>query len=186
MTTFSALWLPILLSAVFVFIASSLIHMLLPWHKSDYRKVPNEDKFLDTMRALAIPAGDYMTPRPGSRDEMRSPEFAEKCKKGPMLMLTIFPPGSMAMGRSMVLWFLYCIVVSIFAAYVTSRAVSRYADYLEVFRFAGVTAFLTYAGAQWPMSIWYRRSWVTTIKHTIDGLIFGCLTAGTFGWLWPR
>src|SRR5262249_52597274 len=31
MTPFSALWLPILLSAVIVFVASAIIHMVLPW-----------------------------------------------------------------------------------------------------------------------------------------------------------
>jgi len=186
MTSFSELWLPILLSGVFVFLASSIIHMVLAWHKSDYRKIPNEDKFLDVTRSFNIPPGDYMAPRPGSRDEMRSPEFAEKCKKGPMIMMTIFPPGSMSMGRNLILWFIYTIVVSFFAAYVAGRALDRHADYLEVFRFAGVAAFLTYAGALWPMSIWYRRAWSATIKATIDGLIYACLTAGTFGWLWPR
>lgn len=186
MTPFSALWLPILLSAVIVFIASSLIHMVLPWHKSDFRKVPNEDKFMDALRALAVPPGDYMAPRPGSRDDMRSPEFQEKFKKGPVLMMTVMPAGFMSMGRNLALWFIYLVVVGFFSAYVAGRALHPGASYLEVFRFAGVAAFLSYSVALWPMSIWYRRSWLITIKGTIDGLIYACLTAGTFGWLWPR
>ena len=92
----------------------------------------------------------------------------------------------MSMGSNMVQWFIYVVVVSIFSAYVASRALLPHANYLEVFRFAGTAAFLTYAGALWPMSIWYRRAWSTTIKSTIDGLIYAGLTAGTFGWLWPR
>ena len=36
MVGLAALWLPILLSAVIVFVASSLIHMVSGWHKSDY------------------------------------------------------------------------------------------------------------------------------------------------------
>lgn len=186
MTPFSALWLPILLSGVIVFVASSLIHMVLPWHKSDYRKVPNEDKFMDAMRPLGVPPGDYMVPSPGSRDEMRSPDFKEKFKKGPVLMMTVMPADFMSMGRNLLLWFIYTLVVSFFAAYVAGRALRPHSEYLEVFRFAGVAAFLTYAGALWPMSIWYRRSLVSTIKATIDGLIYACLTAGTFGWLWPK
>jgi hypothetical protein len=83
MTGLSALWLPILLSAVFVFVASSIIHMLSPWHKSDYPKVLNEDKVMEALRPFAIPQGDYMMPRPSSRQDLRSPEFAEKRKKGP-------------------------------------------------------------------------------------------------------
>jgi hypothetical protein len=186
MTGLGALWLPILLSAVIVFLASSIIHMASPWHKGDYPGVPNEASVRDALRALAIPPGDYMVPRPSSREEMRSPEFAEKLKKGPVMVLTVIPNGPMSMGRNLLLWFLYLAIVSFFAAYVAGRALPVGAQYLRVFRFAGVAAFLGYAVALWQMSIWYRRAWSTTIKATVDGLIYALLTAGTFGWLWPR
>ena len=117
---------------------------------------------------------------------MRSPQFMEKFKRGPVMMFTVMPGGSMAMGRNMVQWFVYCVVISFFAAYVAGRALGVGAEYLRVFRFVGVTAFLAYAAALWPMSIWYRRSWLTTFKGTVDGLVYALLTAGTFGWLWPR
>ena len=186
MISLTALWLPILLSAVIVFVASSLIHMVLPWHKSDFAKMPNEDKVMEALRPLAIPPGDYMVPRPASMQDMKSPEFMEKMKKGPVMMATVMPSGPTSMGRNLGLWFLYCVVMGIFAAYVASRALHPGSHYLSVFRFAGVAAFLGYAGALWPMSIWFRRAWSTTIKSTIDGLIYALLTAGTFGWLWPR
>ena len=186
MTGLSELWLPILVSAVLVFVASSVIHMASPWHKSDYPKVPNEDKVMDALRPFAIPPGDYMMPRPSSRDDMRSPEFAAKLQKGPVIMLTVMPSGSMSMGRNLTLWFLYCAIVGLFAAYVTGRALPSGTAYFQVFRFAGATSFIGYAVALWQMSIWYRRAWTTTIKATVDGLIYGLLTAGSFGWLWPR
>ena len=186
MTALSALWLPILLSAVFVFMASSLIHMVLPWHKSDYPKLPNEQKVMDALRPLAMPPGDYMVPRPSSRQEMQSPEFAAKVKAGPVMVLTVMPNGAMSMGRNLGLWFVYCVAVGLFAAYVAGRALPPGAVYLRVFRFAGATAFIGYAVALWQMSIWYRRAWSTTIKATVDGLIYALLTAGTFGWLWPH
>jgi hypothetical protein len=84
------------------------------------------------------------------------------------------------------MWFVYIVIVGVFAGYVAGRALPRGAEYLHVFRFAGVAAFLSYAVALWQMSIWYRRAWSTTIKSSIDGLIYACLTAGTFGWLWPK
>jgi len=186
MTELSALWLPILLSSVIVFVASSAIHMALPWHKSDYPKVPNEDKVRDALRPLAIPPGDYMIPRASSTQEMRSPEFTDKLKQGPVMVLTVLPNGPIPMGKNLVLWFLYSAVVGLLAAYVAGRALPVGADYLPVFRFAGVTAFVGYSVALWQMSIWYRRAWSTTIKATVDGLIYALLTAGTFGWLWPR
>ena len=59
-------------------------------------------------------------------------------------------------------------------------------SYLHVFRFAGVTAFAGYSLGGWQESIWYQRKLSTTIKNTIDGLIYALFTAGVFGWLWPR
>src|SRR5207249_6649456 len=103
-----------------------------------------------------------------------------------VMLLTVWPNGPAKMGTNLVLWFLYAAVVGVFAAYVAGRALPVGAAYLHVFRFAGVTAFTGYSVALWQMSIWYRRAWSTTIKATMDGLIYALLTAGTFGWLWPR
>ena len=186
MTSLTALWLPILLSSVIVFVASSIIHMLLPWHRSDYHKVPNEDKVRDALRPFAIPPGDYMIPRCDSPAEMKTPEFAAKLNAGPVMVITVLPNGQWSMGRNLVLWFIYCLVVGFFAAYVASRALAPGASYPHVFQFVGATAFIGYSLALWQMSIWYRRDWSTTIKATVDGLIYAMLTAGTFGWLWPH
>lgn len=181
-----ALWLSILLSAVIVSFVSSLIHMLLPWHKNDFRKLANEDRVLDALRPLALPPGDYLIPRPRTRQEMASPEFAEKMKRGPVLRMTVMPTGPMSMSRNPLMWFLYSIVVGIFAGYVAGIALPAGAHYLRVFQLVGVTAFTCYALALWQLSIWYRRAWSITIKATIDGLIYASLTTGTFGWLWPH
>jgi hypothetical protein len=186
MVGITALVLPILLSAVIVFVASSIIHMASPWHKSDYPKVPNEDALRAALRPLAIPPGDYMVPRPSGREEMQSPQFAAKVQEGPNLVLTVLPNGPWSMARNLGMWFVYLVVVGVFAAYVAGRALPAGSVYLQVFRFVGTTAFLGYAAALWQMSIWYRRSWAITVKSTIDGLIYALLTAGTFGWLWPR
>ena len=186
MTGLSELWLPILLSAVVVFVVSSIIHMLLPWHKSDYPKMPNEEKVMEALRPLAIPPGDYFIPRPANTREMSSPEFVEKLNKGPVMVFTVLPNGPTGMARNLILWFVYSAVVGLFAAYIAGRALPAGSRYLQVFRFAGASAFLGYSAALWQMSIWYSRSWVMTIKSTIDGLIYALLTAGAFGWLWPR
>src|SRR6185437_12989091 len=187
MTGMHALWLPIVLSAVIVFIASSVLHMVVPgWHASDFAKVPNEDAVMDALRPFAIPPGDYVMPRPGSMADMRSAEFKAKNDKGPRVVMTVLTNGFGGMSGQLSQWFVFCLVMSVFSAYVAGRSQPVGANYLHVFRFAGVTAFLGYSAALWPLSIWYKRSLQTTIKATIDGLIFGLLTAGTFGWLWPR
>lgn len=185
MVSIMSLWLPILLSAVFVFVASSIIHMFLTYHKSNVKKVPNEAGVMDALRPFNIPPGDYMLPLCGGTKEMSSPEFTEKLKKGPVVAMTVFPNGPFSMTGSLILWFLFAIAVSILAAYISSRALPGVTQYLEVFRFAGTTAFIGYSFALLHDSIWYKRSWATTFKFMFDGLIYGLLTGGTFGWLWP-
>jgi len=185
MIGFGALWLPILLSAVLVFIASSIIHMGPFWHRADYPKIPKEDKVMGALRPLAIPPGDYMVPRAGGMKEMQTPEFKKKMSEGPVLLLTVYPNGFAGIGRNLALWFLYCLVVGAFAAYVAGRALPAGTGYLHVFQIAGATAFAAYALALPQMSIWYRRQWSATVKSLFDGIIYAALTGGTFGWLWP-
>jgi hypothetical protein len=180
-----SLWLPILLAAVLVFVASSLIHMLLPYHRSDFGKVPEEEGVMDALRDFSIPPGEYVIPRPGSQKEMSTPEFKEKVERGPVMFITVLPKGPQPMGKNLVLWFLYSVVVGIFAAYIAGRALGPGAEYPAVFRFTGCTAFVGYAVALWQNSIWYKRAWSTTLKSTFDGLVYALLTAGSFGWLWP-
>jgi hypothetical protein len=101
-------------------------------------------------------------------------------------MMNVWPNSPVTMGSTFVQWFVYAVVVGVFAGYIAGRALPAGAEYLHVFRFAGATAFIGYSLALWQMSIWYHRPWITTIKLTVDGLIYGLLTAGVFGWLWPR
>ena len=185
MVTLASLWLPILLSAVIVFIASSLLHMVLRYHRSDYAKLPNEDAVMDILRP--IPGGDYMMPYSSGPEEMKNPAFTEKAKRGPMATLTIMRGDMMgSFKKALALWFVYSIVVGIFAAYLSGRALRPGTEYLELFRFAGTTAFLGYGLALAQPSIWYGKSWSSTIKSMVDSLIYGLLTAGVFGWLWPK
>ena len=186
MVSIPALWLPILLSAVFVFFASFIAHMVLAYHRSDFRKLPSEDQVQDALRRFNLPPGDYMLPCGSGPESMKDPKFLEKMKQGPVALMTVFRPGDFGMGRSLLQWFVYCLVVSVFAAYIAGRAAAPGAPYLEVFRFAGTTAFIGYSVALWQNSIWYKRAWSTTVKNTLDGLVYALLTAGTFGWLWPR
>ena len=186
MVYLTALWLPILLSAVVVFIASSIIHMVLPYHRSDHKKLPNEDKLLEAMRNAGVAPGNYHFPHAVSHKEMKSPEMIEKLKKGPVGLVNVIPNGPPAMGKYLLLWFIFCLVISSFVAYVAGRALGAGAPYLAVFRIAGTVGFLGYAAAQATDSIWKGQAWSTTTKHMFDGLVYGLLTAGVFGWLWPR
>jgi hypothetical protein len=186
MVTIVALWLPIVVSAVIVFIASSLLHMVLPFHKSDWAGIPREDDVMAALRKAGVKPGDYMMPHSSSMAAMKDPAFVEKFTRGPVAVMTIMPGGPPAMGSQLAQWFVYCLIVGVLAAYIAGRALQPGAHYLSVFRFAGATAFFAYSVGLWQNSIWYKRKWSTTIKSTIDGLIYGLLTGGTFGWLWPN
>ncbi len=179
------LWLPILVSAVFVFVASSILHLVLGYHNSDFKPMPSENEVMDALRRFNIPPGDYAVPHAGGPQGLKSPAFQEKLARGPRFFATVLKPGPMTMGPQLAQWFLFCVVVGVLAAYVTGRAAGPGTEYLVIFRFAGTTSFIAYTVAQWPETIWYQRSWVTAAKNTFDGLFYSLLTGGAFGWLWP-
>ena len=185
MVPLTALWLPILLAAIIVFVASFIMHMLLPYHRSDYKKLPDEDKICAAIRAAGVSRGLYMFPHCTHKD-MKSPETIEKFKQGPVGIMTVFPSGPPAMPKFMGLWFVYCLVIGFFVAYLTGRTLPPGARYLAVHRVAGCTAFMAYGLGHLSNGIWKGQPWSVTIKEVIDGLIYGLLTGGTFGWLWPR
>jgi len=83
-------------------------------------------------------------------------------------------------------WFVFCLIVGFFVAYLAAHTIPRELQYLEVFRVVGTAAFLAYGLGHLSDGIWKGQRWGLTIKEVIDGLIYGLLTAGTFGWLWPR
>ena len=186
MTALSALWLPVLLSTVAVFMVSSIIHMTPLWHKTDYPRLASEDRVLDALRPIGIPPGDYMMPRPANSAEMRSPEFKEKLKRGPSVVMTVMPPWSGSMVGNLSQWFVYCLVVNLLAAYVAGAALPHSAAFVQICRFAGTAAFMGYTVALWQMSIWYRRAWSMTLKSTLDGVIYAAVACVVLGWLWPK
>jgi hypothetical protein len=185
MVFLATLWLPILLAAVIVFIGSAIMHMVLPYHQSDCKQLPDEDKVLASLRAAGLKRGYYMFPY-GSHKEMKSPAMVEKFNQGPVGIVTVFPSGPPAMPKFLGMWFVYCLIISFFVAYLTAHTVATGANYLVVFRVAGTAGFLAYGLGQMSNGIWKGQPWGMTIKEVIDGLVYALLTAGTFGWLWPR
>lgn len=185
MITLPELWVPALLSAVLVFVASSLIHQVLRFHSSDYTGVPGEANVLDALRKEGVGPGTYFFPWCRDSKEMRSDEMTAKYKQGPNGFLVVLKPGVPAMGGVLFQWFLYCLLAGFLAAYIAGRTLTAGADYLQVFRVSGAVAFFVYAGAMPIESIWFGRKWSATFKHMFDGLIYGLLTGGCFGWLWP-
>lgn len=179
-----SLWLPIVLSAVFVFIVSSVIHMVLTYHRNDFKGVPGEDDVMDALSTFNIPQGEYFMPHVSDQKQRETEEFKAKVAKGPVAFLTVIP-ANYKMGGKLAMWFVYSLLVGLFTAYIAGLALSAGATYMAVFRLTGAVAFSGYALALMQNSIWYGRGWGNTLKSMGDGFVYASLTAGTFAWLWP-
>ncbi|HME40344.1 MAG TPA: hypothetical protein VKG63_15415 [Steroidobacteraceae bacterium] len=186
MVPLASLWLPVLISAVIVFLASWIVHMFVPLHRRDFEKLPQEDALLETLRSMNIPSGQYLAPFANTPAQMKQPDYVEKRKRGPAIFLTLAAGPDTGMGKSLLQWFIYLLVISVFIAYVAHHAIPAGAPYPGVFKIVTVAAFMAYALGHPHQSIWYRQAWRTTVVYLIDGLIYSLLTAGVFGWLWPR
>jgi hypothetical protein len=182
----SQLWQPIVAAAVLVFIVSSVIHMALPIHKSDKHPLPAEGPVLDALRQARIPPGEYMFPGCKSMKDMGSPEMLAKYQQGPVGLLTMLPNGPPAIGKALIQWFIYSLLVSAGTAYLAWHTLPVGAHYLAVFRVTGMVAFMTYGVAACVDSIWKGQPWSTSFKYVFDGLLYAFATAGAFGWLWPQ
>lgn len=182
-TALTALWLPILVSAVVVFFTSSLFWMVIQHHNSDWKQLPNEEALREALRGAE--SGLYALPYAADGKDRQSEEWQRKFAEGPVAMMTVMPHGTLAMGKQLLQWFIYCLVISLLVAYVAASTLSAEADYLKVFQVAGTAAVLAYSGNSAMNSIWFGHRWSKTLKDILDGVVYGLLTAGVFGWLWP-
>lgn len=185
MTSLVSLWLPIVLSAVFVFVVSSLIHMVLHFHQSDYAKLPDEDGVLDALRQRGVGAGQYMFPCAASMKEYQSPEMQAKLQRGPTGYLVVRGGHCVNMGKALGQWFAFCLVIGLVVAYIAGVTLAPGSDGLRVFRITATTAMLAHACSGVPDSIWKGIRWATTWRFVFDGVLYGLTTGATFAWLWP-
>ena len=185
MTPFTWLLLPIVVSAVAVFVLTLIIHMT-PWHRSDYRRLPDEDGVMKALRPFNLPPNDYMMPHPGSGEYMKSKEYDAKRDAGPVMVVTVIRSGPWNIGKIMGMWFLFTVVVSASVAVVVGTIVPRGAATHAVFHHVAVITFLTYAMGSVPMSIWYDRKWSTTFKTALDSLLYAVATGWIFSMMWPK
>jgi hypothetical protein len=178
-----ALGLPVFASAVIVFLAAFIAWTVLPHHRSDWLRIPNEGRLLYAIRELGLERGQYVFPSAMTPEGAKDPEAQAKLKEGPVGSLIIRTAPNMR--KSLLYYFLFTLAVSFMAGYVGYAAVPPGAEYLHVFRVLGTVAVLAYSAAEVPGAIWFGRTWSSTWKTVIDGLFFGLLTGGVFGWLWP-
>jgi len=185
MVPVTALWLPILVAAVLVFVVSSIIHMLLGYHNSDFDGVPDEDALRAAIRPMDIPPGDYVVPHCSDGKTRQTEEFQAKMKEGPVLFLRVWGENAFDMKSSLIQWFVYCILTGTIAAYATGIVYGPGTDYMAIFRMSGTVAFAAYGWGLLQNSIWMRKKWSATGKSLFDSFVYGLVTAGAMGWLWP-
>ena len=186
MITLAQLWLPVVLSAVFVFIASSILHMALrAWHAPDSKGFSNEDEVGAAMRKGSASAGLYMIPY-CTPEKMKEPGMMEKFKAGPAGVVFLRQPGAMNMGAMLGQWFGFCVLVSFFAEGIAAHALSAGSDAALVFHTTGLAALMGYAFGVIPDAIWWGHPWRSVVKHFIDGLVYAVITGATFARLWPH
>ena len=185
MVTIGALWLPILLSSIAVWVASALVWTVMPHHKSDWAELPDEDAARRALTPQGLVPGLYSIPYAVTHKDLEDPETTRKFEEGPVGILTVMPSGTPTMGGKIMLSVIFYFVISIVVAYLASRTLDPGADYLAVFRVTGTVAWLAYGTATVPDAIWFGRPWSGIVKGLLDALVFGLLTAGFFGWLWP-
>lgn len=178
--TIMSLWLPIIVTAVVMFIAGSVIWMFMPWHKTEWQKTPDEEAVRAALKGC--PPGMYTVPNANPAD-FKNPDVQKKLVDGPQGFITIVPSGMPAMGGKLVMMFAYNLVVATICAYMVSRTLEVGADYLSVFRVSGTVAFIAYGMAYVQESVWFGRKWSATMTTFLDALIYALLTGGIFGWL---
>ena len=186
MVALAQLWLPILLSAVLVFVASSLIHMVIKWHNKDYGRLSNEDEVRAAIQKGSPAPGQYITPWGMDMKEFANPEFQKKFIDGPVGVFYFKKPGMPAMGPQLGQWFVFNLVVAFFVAYLASRTLPAGTAYPKVFQVVATAGFLCYSLGEVPAAIWMGKPWTVAIKEMFDGLLYGLVMGGAFGWLWPR
>ncbi len=184
MASIISLWMPILVSAAFAWVAGALIWTVLPHHRKDFSKVSNEEGARSALKDLE--PGQYNVPHCATRAEAETPEGRAKFEEGPNAFITVLPRGMPSMTRSLVLQFVFCVLVGVLVAYVASRTLVPGTHYLRVFRITGAVAWFTYGMAVIPDAIWFGRPWSSVAKNLFDALVYALLTAGVFGWLWPE
>ena len=183
---FGSLWLPVLVSAVAVWIASAVAHMALPHHKSDFSKLPNEDGVADALRKLSLPPGQYLLPFMNDMKQMKDPAYIKRLEVGPLAMIRIRKNGVPRMGGQLFGYFIYCFVVSFVTGYIARHTMHAGESFHQVFRMTGTVAIAAYTLANIPDSIWMWRPWSATWKNVCDSIVYGILTAATFAMLWPK
>ncbi|MBI2516832.1 MAG: hypothetical protein HYV95_07935 [Opitutae bacterium] len=186
MNNLPSLWLPILLSAVVVFVISSLIHMVLKWHASDYGRLANEDAVRDAIRTGNPTPGHYVVPYCADMKDMGSEAMMKKYTEGPVGHFTLGPTGALNMGKYLGQWFSWSLVIAAVAGYLAWRVSGLGHEHAaRAAKWAASITFIAHGFGTVTESIWMMRPWSSSAKYLLDSVLYAVGTAAVFYWLWP-
>jgi hypothetical protein len=180
---FGSLWLPVVVSAVAVWLASSIVHMVLKYHKADYKSLGNEAAAAEALKGAA--PGVYPVPYCADPSQMKDPAMQKRYQDGPVGLLTIIPNGPPNMGKYLGLWFVFCFLISFTAGYLARHLLQADSPALEIMRLTGALAFVGYGYGHIMDSIWKGQPWSNTVRGLIDAAIYAIVTGLVFRYLWP-
>ena len=186
MTPITSLLLPIVVAAFAVFVVSMIVHMAMPWHKSDFAVLPNQDAAIAAIQSLNLPPDDYAMPNVRLPGGARNPDFVAEFERGPTFHLTMMPAGGMHMGKFMGAWFGFMLLISAISAWVTGSIVPPGGNPRAVFHYSAIITTCSYGFGGWTLSVWYFRKWSTAFKGTFDAILYGLATGAVFMWMWPK
>jgi hypothetical protein len=182
---FGTLWLPVIVSAIVVFLASSVLHMVLRYHRADHKPLPNEAAVAEALGKGRLAPGKYVIPHCGDPKQLKDPQVVARYTTGPVAIVSVLRNGPPAMGAYLGLWFLFCLLASFVTAYVARLTLAPATAGLEVLRVTGAVAFAGYALGHVQDSIWHGQPWSNTVRGVVDAVIYAVLTGLTFRLLWP-
>lgn len=182
---FGSLWLPVVVSAVAVWFLSAILHMVLKYHRADHRPLPNEEAVAQVMRATPPGPGIFMIPHLEDPAMMKDPAARKRFEDGPVAIITVLRNGPPAMGKYLLQWLVFCLLVSFTAAYVARHTLAAGADGKEVLRITGTLAFLGYGFGYLQDVIWKAVPWPNALRGIFDAALYALATGLVFRLLWP-
>jgi hypothetical protein len=189
MSFLAQLWLPIVVSALLVFVLSAVTHMMVPFRLTEWGHLKTQDAIQASLRGTA--PGLYVFPTPADAKERGKPEAMQKVAEGPSGWLTLVHPGPMSWVRNLGLSLAMNLFVSFGAAYIATLTLGAVPLQLfpherVVFRVISTIGFFAYAAGPIYDAIWFWKPWKSLAMTAVDSLAYGLVMGVTFSMLWPK
>jgi hypothetical protein len=182
---FGSLWLPVVVSAVAVWLVSAVLHMLLKYHRADYKQLSSEEAVGPALRSATSGPGVYIIPYCSDMSLMKDPAFRKKYEDGPVALIHVLRSDVPNMGKSLGQWLAFCLLVSFVTSYVARHSLDPGAMGIEVMRLTGTVAFIGYAFGYFQDSIWHGIPWSNSLRAILDAAVYALVTGLVFRLLWP-